>query len=164
MIDITKFSDEGLAHLKIFIVKNIERSELGSYYLFTTDPKKKAEIFAWCYRILNNVMNLLQEGEIKTMLEKELNAHKETFMAIVEITNKLNTTGFNQHAKLRRLEVHVERKEVDDFIDVFSVLSEKSVQYDLSRKRHFILSGVSGEAYNKVFKKAADDDDSYSEV
>lgn len=158
MIDINKFDDDNLAKIKGYVMKNIKKTPIKDYYLFTTDPLEKSKIFVWCYRILSNVMNLLKGEEptgIRKNIEENLKTYKDRFLKMQAIVNSLNNTSFNRFRKEKVLGQLSADVEIDHFIDIFAVLAEESSIYDISRDRNFILEGRSGVAYKKVFGDAS---------
>ena len=154
MIDFDAISDEELEQFKQLILKNVERSELEKYYLFTDNVIEKGTIFLWCFRFLVNVTNLLEkDSNLKKIIDAEVKLAHPKFHALLNCLDNHNRRIFNQHRFRHRIwDIINEDTVVNDLIDAFTVLSERGNILQISRIKGFVLEGKSGQEYNKIFK------------
>jgi hypothetical protein len=157
MIDFTQFQQEELTELKELILKNIEKSDIDKYYLFTQNSIEKAMIFVWCHRFLVNAYNLMEDGKLRVLIQKEVKENQKKHDDLVFFLDRYNKRVFNQHRfkeKIFRI-VH-EDNIVNTMIDNFAILSERANVLQLSKIKGFVLEGKSAQEYNKIFGHGAE--------
>ena len=165
MIQFDKLDLQEVQELQNIISKNVEKSELERSYLYTHDTLEKAKIYIWCFRFLYSIRNLTKDGNLKNTLAIELEANTETYIRVSDLLHKVEKGHFNRHTNLNKLRklILIEDK-VDDMIDAFAVLLEKSSVLSMSRLKGFVLEGQSGKDYKKIFDAKSDDNKSGQEI
>lgn len=156
MIDFNKITSEELRELKIIAGKAVEKSELERYYLFTSNINEKAKIVIFCNRFLINIYNMLEDSDLRIAIKDTLNEMSITYnklLVLIELNVNIN---YNKHLRETKIFALVNTKEVDDIIDLFSVLTEKANVIQVSKLKGFLLEGKSGQEYKKVFKPVTD--------
>lgn len=153
MIHLEAFDAEDLTQISQLVLKNTERSDFERYFLFTTDSIEKAKLFTACYRCLLNVCNVLPEGKARDELRRELYALKSQYTVLLTLVEKNQKGSHIQQYRTRRIAFNFlnSHLEVDDLIDAFSVLTERTSQISVARTRGFVLEGKSAKAYKKIF-------------
>jgi hypothetical protein len=153
MIDFSKITQEDISEMKLIVSKAAEKSELEKYYLFTTSIIEKAHLFIFCYRLMVNLNNLAEGTSLKKAIEDELNSNKEIYLKLNQLLTSNEEISYNTSQRTKKINNMVSSREVEDMIDLFSVLTEKTNIIQISKLKGILLEGKSGEAYNKAFKK-----------
>lgn len=157
MIDFEKLQLQEIQELQNIITKNVEKSELERSYLYTHDTVEKAKIYIWCYRFLYSIRNLTKPGILKQVLDEELDRNTDTYIQVANLLNRVEKGFFNRHRNLERLRTLIlVEDEVDDMIDCFAVLLEKTNVLSMSRLKGFVLEGQSGKDFKRLFDSAKD--------
>ena len=154
MMKLNDLTYEELGILTQIFNKNIDKSELEKYELFTLDIVGKAKIFLWGYKLLNNIKNTINVENIKKVINEELKLLEKDYYLTEECIFKIENNYFNENRFKKILEnKFISNKEISELIDVLVVLSERSVQLKVSKLTGFIIEGTGKEEYDKIFKK-----------
>lgn len=154
MLDFSKFSNEDMNELKKLISVNVEKSEMENTYLFSIDVDNKAKLFIWCYRFLLNAYNIIDNISVRDEIKKELDMSKNKYDKINRLVFQMtNDVEFGKHMKTTKIfNLINENQEVDNIIDVFSIILEKISVVNISRFKGFLLEGKSGEEFKKIME------------
>jgi hypothetical protein len=159
MIDFNKIPTADLNDIKRFVNKNIHKSEFEKYYLFTINDREKASLFLIAVRMLTSVNNFIKEGEIKKEFSKQINKIK---IIEKEVKNVLFELGFGFHYERDDLEeklmILMNKNDVNEVIDIFSVLLESTNILQISKIGGFILEGESGKEFKKIMNSENEED------
>jgi hypothetical protein len=118
MLDFQKISQQEASELQSIISKNIEKTELERYYLYTQDPVEKAKIFIWCHRFLYSINNISKDCNLRTWIQEEIEKTESTYQEISNLLYKIERFHFNRTKYTQRMwNILLSRKEVDDLID-----------------------------------------------
>jgi hypothetical protein len=154
MIDFNKISIENQQELMATIQKNVEKSELDRFYLFTINPLEKAKLYIWCCRFLIGITNILEDSDLKTVLMEEVNNQKELYFIISGLLYKVDSSFINKNRNTDKLKALVtEDNRVDEMIDAFAILLEKQNILSMSRIKGILLDGNSGKEFKKIFNQ-----------
>lgn len=153
MIDFSKVPEEQMMEIMTIIQKNVERSELEKFYLFSINPVEKAKIFVYCYRFFKTLANLMTPGDLRDIIIAELDKSKEAYECLY-----FNILWSEKKAlyKNRRLSVInnliIGDKRIDEMVDGFTILMERTTIISLSKVQAFNIEGkFNEEAYSKIF-------------
>ena len=137
--------------LKNIIIKNAERSEIDKLYLFSMKKMEKSKIFMWCYRFLLNAYNLLEDGDLKNEIKRELDLCGKRYSDVNYYLEQYNLLEYNKHRFGIKLQSLLnDDKIVDNLIDVFSILLEKVNIISISRFKGVILDGSSEKEWKPI--------------
>ncbi len=152
MFDFGKISETQLVELKTMIRAGVEKSEFDKYYLFTLDRTEKTKIYAMCFRFLSSAHRLTDEPELKIELTKEIRIHEPIIKEVRDLQLSLDTISFRKEKRIQKMQDLLNRQEVNDIIDLFSILTEKVNMIDTARLKGIVLEGQSDKEFQKVFK------------
>lgn len=147
-----KIEHQDFNDLTDVITKNIEKSDLNRYYLFTTDTIEKSKIFVSCYRILQNVFNIIEEGKLKGEIKKELENVEEKSKRINFLLNTYHEDLYGSSKIKMELFSLINSKESTELIDFFSMFTEKENIMKVSRLKGIYLEGKSGRKFKEVME------------
>jgi hypothetical protein len=152
MIDFAKLTNPEIQDLQLIISKNVEKSELERHYLYTNDIEEKSVIYIWCYRFLYSVCNLTKESGLKQELKKELDSNRDIYYQMNEYMFKIKVQNFNRFRILKKMKIlHSNNPCIDDLIDSFAILLEKTNVLSMARLKGIILEGNSEKEFKKIF-------------
>lgn len=158
MINFEKLEMSEIQELQTIISKNAEKSELEKSYLYTHDTIEKARIYIWCFRFLYSIRNLTKDGNLKQILNEELKNNDTCYLDVCNLLHRTEKGYFNKHRNLEKLRiVLLNEDKVDDMIDSFAVLLEKTNVLSMSRLKGFLLEGNSGKEFKKIFEQKRSD-------
>lgn len=153
MIDFSKINSIELSKLKQIASKASEKSALDSYYLFTQDPLEKAQIFLFCHRLLISIVNLLDDNTLRKVV---LETVKETSYLYEKFSEHLssyeNGPAYGKDYLYQKIYQLSGKKQVNEMIDLFSVLIEKAHVLQVSKLKGVVMEGTSGQEYQKIQK------------
>lgn len=155
MLDFSKISEKEFSELKQLIKTNSERSEIANLQLFTNNLIEKTKIYIYCYRLLSNAYNILDEKtckECKETIKKELDKSLKRYNAIQEYLYKNNYSVYGQSQYKEKIFYLIQNKEVDDLIDIFSILLERINVISISRMAGVYIEGKSAEEFKKIME------------
>jgi hypothetical protein len=152
MIDITTFEPEEIQEVSQIVLKSVERSDLERYFLFTQNHREKANIFVLCYRLLVNASRVVENKKVKQALKSEAELLYPLYVTVQSCLTKLRLVQFNSHlSEVKLARIMESNSDVDNLIDLFSVLTERSIQIEMAKTRMFLTEGESGREYSKIF-------------
>lgn len=151
MLNFDKITDVEMNELKQIIIKNIEKSELERYFLFSGETTEKAKLFVLGYRLLLNAYNIIEDSTLRKELKNEIIISKQKYKDILGWLEDIDMLDYGKNNRMRKLFYGVNSKEVNDLIDLFSILVERVNIINVSRFKGVVLEGKSGEAYKKIF-------------
>ena len=152
MLQFDKLTEQEQLDLETIIQKNVEKSELEKFYLFTIDPREKAKLFIWCFRFLIGVHNIAAPGNLKDVLGEEIKNTASLYIEVSDLSFKIERTFFNSHKNMNKLkDLFLLDKRGDELIDAFAILLEKQSMLIMSRFKGVLLEGNSGKEFKKVF-------------
>lgn len=153
MLDFKNVDNTEFAELKTIIQKNVEKSDLDRFPLFSTDKFIKARLFILCYRFLLNAYNLTLEGSLKKELKTEIELLKDTYENISYYMDFIESgRKYGKHLIVEKLYHETSKEQVNDLIDVFAILTEKVSIISMSRFKGVVLEGKSGDEINRIMK------------
>ena len=157
MLNFNNVDNAEFSELKQTIQKNIEKSDLDRYYLFSTDKFIKAKLFILCYRFLLNAWNLTLDGGLKDELKGEIDLVAPVYKNINMFSNYLESgRRYGKHLITEKLFEEVNKQEVTDLIDVFAILTERQNIISMTRFKGVIMDGKSGDEFNKIMRGDSD--------
>ena len=158
MINFEKMNMNEVQELQTIISKNSEKSELEKSYLYTNDTLEKAKIYVWCFRFLYSIRNLSKDDNLKKVLDEEIKLNDESYVKVCNLLHRTEKGHFNKHRNLDKLRVELlENDDVDDMIDEFALLLEKTNILSMSRLKGIHLEGNSGKEFKKIFEQKPSD-------
>lgn len=159
MLDFSKFSKTETTELMEIMHKNIEKSDLERYYIFSQDNKEKAKIFIWCHRFLNNAYNLLDnDSPLRKPIKEEIDLTRAKFLEIKELLLQIQYAKIFYHRLDIQLFNALNDPIVNDLIDAFSVFLEREIILNMSKLKGFNLEGKSGQEVKKIFATKTQDE------
>ena len=150
MLDFSKIEGKELTDFKRILIKNIEKSEFESYYLFSIKTIEKVKVFTLCYRFLLNSYNLMDKGDLKDEIGKEIVDLKELYKDCLIYLDQMEDKGIGYHQREDRMMRKINTKGVNNLIDIFSVLTEKVSIVSMSRMKGVVLEGSSGTEFKRI--------------
>ena len=157
MINIANIPEEVFTELNSVLMKNIERSEFEKHYLFSTEPNVRAKLFILCYRMLDALHTVLEDGPAREEVLKEMRHCHPRFTDIVHVMRVMDGSSFAAYSYEKKLPDLLNRDDiVNDLIDLFSILTERQNIIKISEIKGFYLEGESGRAYKKIFGDSDD--------
>lgn len=154
MINFAKADDLYLGQIKELIQKGIENSNLEQQYrLFSIDNIEKAKVFLFVHRFLNNIKNLInEENEFKEEINKEVILTEKRYKLLSGCLYLYEHGVFKTRYRRRINYLIAQDKIVDESIDSFSVLMEKTNVLEVAKFKGVVLEGESLKNYNEIFK------------
>lgn len=161
MIDFKIVGQDNLEKLRTITRNNVERSELSMLSLFTLDLFEKSKIFIFCYRFLNTIYNVLTEGEdikeeesIKKQIKAELELAREKYKILYLCKIRIEENHYDNYTYIEKMNNEILKDTiVDDMIDAFAVLLEKTTLLSIENIQGFILEGKSKDEYEKLTRE-----------
>lgn len=159
MIDFSKVDITYLNEIMTMTQKNVERSELSHLPLFTIKSVEKAKIFVYCHRFLNTIHKLISdEGEndknsFKKQTKAEIDLTKTKYEIIYNCLMKIEKGHYNSNKYINIINQEILKDSImNDLIDAFAVLLERTNILSISKTQGFILEGKSKDEFHKIFK------------
>ena len=157
MIDFNKITSTELTELKQIASSAAQKSELERYYLFSSIPTERAKMFVFCHRFLINMHNLIDDSPLRVSIKETIEETSESYLRLLKLVElEAREIRYNSGRRQREIFDLTTSKEVDDLIDLFSVLIEKTHVLQMSKLKGILLEGKSGEEYKKLFDKKKD--------
>ena len=161
MIDFKIVGQDNLEKLRTITRNNVERSELSMLSLFTLDLFEKSKIFIFCYRFLNTIYNVLSEDEeikeedsIKKQIKAELELAREKYKILYLCKIRIDENHYDNYTYIEKMNNEILKDTiVDDMIDAFAVLLEKTTLLSIENIQGFILEGKSKDEYEKLTRE-----------
>jgi hypothetical protein len=151
MIDLSKFTQEEITDIRNLFLKNSQRSALDHYDLFTDKTIEKGVIYLISYRLLTNINNAMSDSNGKTELTNELNKNKDSYFKIMHLIEILRRDlHFGRSTARKRLFEQINQQEINELIDLTSILTEKTVLMSVSKLKGVILTGNSEKEFKRV--------------
>jgi len=156
MIDFTK-NQEMLNDIKDLIQKNVEKSELERFYAYTIDYIEKAKVFIFCYRFFYNIYTCIEECDLKNQIRLELKINKIHYEKLHYYLFNINQMSFNARKYREEILAITLLENVDNIIDSFMILMEKSNIINIASLKGIVLEGKSKEEFKKIMRAAVED-------
>jgi hypothetical protein len=129
--------------------------------LFTLDLFEKSKIFIFCYRFLNTIYNVLSEDEeikeedsIKKQIKAELELAREKYKILYLCKIRIDENHYDNYTYIEKMNNEILKDTiVDDMIDAFAVLLEKTTLLSIENIQGFILEGKSKDEYEKLTRE-----------
>lgn len=161
MIDFKIVGEGNLEKLRKITRENVERSELSMLPLFTLDLLEKTKIFIFCFRFLNTIYNVLSEGEeikeeesIKKQIKAELELARDKYKILYLCKIRIEENHYDNYTYIEQMNNAILADTiVDDMIDAFAILLEKTTLLSIENIQGFILEGKSKEEYEKLTRE-----------
>lgn len=153
MIDFSKYSSDDLVHLNSIVIKNLEKSEASKLYFFTQNVIEKAKVFVYAYRILRSACKFISsEHQIKAEIELILLDLEPRYSEIIRLLESHSQMIFGRSDAQDRIfrAVYCDSK-VEELIDTFSFLCERTEMIQIAKVKGHIIEGNSGKAFKKMF-------------
>ena len=144
MFDFTKITKDEVDELKRLISKAGEKSAIERFYLYTNEPSEKMELFLFCHRFIINAKNLIKDGDCKNEIQKQINLNNKNYHLVLQLKEINNKISFGNSERMAKLIKILNSPEVDEVIDLFSMLSEKINLIDIGRLKGVIMEGKIG--------------------
>ncbi len=159
MIDLSKIPASEVNELKTVLRASAERSDLlaaqSQFTLFSSNIIEKMKIFIMCYRVLNNVYNVIDDSmKTKQQIKTELDLLNESYYRVLQIIDELNkNVRYGSESFTDELFSILKEGKIEDIIDFFSVMLESETILKISKFKGIILEGKSGEMYKDMINK-----------
>jgi len=159
MLNFEEIPQEEQLQLMQIIQKNIERSEVDRYYLFTENPIEKAKLFIWCWRFLSGVTNIVDRNlKLYKVLLEEVNRNRDLYIQVSKLIYNISSSNFNKSRNTSKLNnIVLTDVRVSEVLDAFAVLLERQNILSMSRLKGVVMEGQSAKEYKKIFSGSMGD-------